>query len=465
MCPAGSSSELAARDAGGASVMRRACGALSLAMLVVAGVRDRRCRPWRQAPPHYPDFVFPAARGDRAAGRSRRTAARRGSTLQAGDLGSRGATASNELLKRAPELPRSWRRSATSRSRSGTPMTPSHGSNAALSKQPAMRAGAGRPRRRARGRSGATPMRSRVSKRRHAADPSLDLTRAHRRPALPSGAGRRRAGAQGGRDERHARRGAPGLSARDCRRRPTARSCYSRELAGVERQAGRSRRRRWQHLRRRVQLDPDGPRGAHAMLGDLLEEHGRFGRRRQGARGGAGDRADPPTRIASGDAARARATSRGCRRSIGPSKLADGHARRSWPPCSAFGSPALLRAGAQTAGVVVTDIGGHWAAPWIWQRARRRRDGAVSEPHFQPQAAVRRADLARDRARGRWRLPARSTRRARSGGNATTCRSRTSSRRIPRSCRRRAVGTRRLDGSTADGAFEPDTPCHRRRGQ
>jgi hypothetical protein len=56
--------------------------------------------------------------------------------------------------------------------------------------------------------------------------------------------------------------------------------------------------------------------------------------------------------------------------------------------------PGLLRAAPKRPASLVTDIGGHWAAPWISSVL----DAGVMEPFpnhtFQPQAQIRRADFA-----------------------------------------------------------------------
>ncbi len=164
-----------------------------------------------------------------------------------------------------------------------------------------------------------------------------------------------------------------------------------RELAAVERKAGRSdaragasqegRRARRRRMRERF-----------VQLGELLEERG-------DVRAAPWPRTSRPQAIEPGDEARSRVASRAV--PGGPCAAAGrvpGHrqrARRSraatWRRSSASGWAPCCRRRAGEEGGVVTDARGHWAAPWIMAVVR----AGIMEPYpnhaFQPRGVVQAA--------------------------------------------------------------------------
>jgi tetratricopeptide (TPR) repeat protein len=164
-----------------------------------------------------------------------------------------------------------------------------------------------------------------------------------------------------------------------------------RDLAAVERMAGLADRA-MEHLRRAIELDPGDAR-ARATLGELLEERG-----------------DHMAALAMYEAARAAdpssvpaATLARVRERVATLKLPEPY--RAIP-----GAPQVTRAdvaalvGVRLAAlvaraaerqVVITDVRGHWAQPWITAVVRAGIMDTLPNYEFDPGTVVRRGDLAR----------------------------------------------------------------------
>jgi tetratricopeptide (TPR) repeat protein len=163
-----------------------------------------------------------------------------------------------------------------------------------------------------------------------------------------------------------------------------------RELAAVERKR-KNDEAALVHLRRAVEIDP-ADAGAHLQIGDILESRQDF----DGAEA-AYRRAvdlDPTPELS----ARLAAVAERAREARLPAEF---HAIATSARLTRGDLAALLGVrleevvrAAPPREVVMTDVGGHWATPWITQVAR----AGLVEPYlnhtFQPRETITRADLA-----------------------------------------------------------------------
>jgi tetratricopeptide (TPR) repeat protein len=164
-----------------------------------------------------------------------------------------------------------------------------------------------------------------------------------------------------------------------------------RELAAVERQAGNADGA-LTHFRKAVELDP-GDAGSHAQIGELLEARGDVG----GALAAYGDAL----------AIEANATVEGKRDALVArgelAKLPESYRAIEGAPQVTRGDLAaligvrlgpLLQTLPMRDASVITDVGTHWAEPWIMTVARAGVIESYENHTFQPDSVVRRVDLA-----------------------------------------------------------------------
>ncbi len=165
-----------------------------------------------------------------------------------------------------------------------------------------------------------------------------------------------------------------------------------RELAAVERRQGH-RTRALEHLRRAVVLDP-GDRQAWLSIGDLLTE----------ARDDAGAVAAYEKAEALDPGGDAAARLEAARRRVALSRLPREYAEIAEAPSLTRGQFAaligvhlspLVEANQRRAGVVLTDMRGHWAAPWVLGVVRAGLMDAFPNHTFGPRLPVRRLEAAR----------------------------------------------------------------------
>jgi tetratricopeptide (TPR) repeat protein len=145
------------------------------------------------------------------------------------------------------------------------------------------------------------------------------------------------------------------------------------------------------HFRRAVELDP-GDGQSFVQIGELLEARGEFAGAEAAYR--RADEIDP----GAGIAARVAAAAERARDARLPAEF---RAIPAAPRLTRGGLAALIGVRldpvirrAPERQVVMTDVGGHWAAPWIGLVARAGVLEAFENHTFQPEAPVRRADLA-----------------------------------------------------------------------
>jgi tetratricopeptide (TPR) repeat protein len=421
--------------------------AIVLTLLVATGCGPK-VPPVAPGAPHYPDFVFPAPSAtappaDRAGQREA------WDTLQAGDVGS-AERQLNELLRRAPEdasILASLGYVALARRDSDHAIGRF---NDAISKQPVLAAALvgrglafaelGRP---------ADAVASLEAA--HAADTSLDLSAridALRFRAVEDTVARARAAASGGKLEAARQEYQAALQVS-----PDS-GPLLRELAGVERQLGERTSAR-QHLERAMKVD-QADRASRVQYADLLEEQGELaGAVKALEAAQAIERsADVESRLAS---LRERADLAGLPKEFRAIENSATVTRAQVAALLGVRLPGLLRAAPKRPAALVTDVGGHWAAPWI----NSVMDAGVMEPFanhtFQPQGTVRRADFAAIVSRTLALAGTLDPLRAKSWQRDHVSFPDLQPSHPAFDAASRAVGTRILT-VTADGAFEPTRP-------
>lgn len=164
-----------------------------------------------------------------------------------------------------------------------------------------------------------------------------------------------------------------------------------RELAEVERRAGQYERA-LEHARRAADLEPDEPR-THVLLGEIYEAQGDLTR---AADEFAAAAAIQPDQALSDRAAalRARAAFEAMPaeyRGIESSQTVN---RGQLAALLAVGLEELLASARSVNAVVLTDTRGHWASRYILAAARAGVMEVYPNHTFQPEALVRRVDLA-----------------------------------------------------------------------
>jgi tetratricopeptide (TPR) repeat protein len=168
-----------------------------------------------------------------------------------------------------------------------------------------------------------------------------------------------------------------------------------RELGAVERRLGRINSA-LTRLRRAADLDPSDVE-ALAAIAEMLGERGDFAGAEAAYRRAAA--IEPSGELA----ARIAATMEQARRARLPAELraAAGAAQITRGELAALVGERFeeLLAAAPARQVVITDVGGHWAAPWITRVARAGVIEAFENHTFQPAARVQRGDLAAAAAR------------------------------------------------------------------
>jgi len=423
--------------------MRRLAAA-ALALLVAAGCGPK-VPPVAPGAPHYPDFVFPApAASAPAADRAGQLEA--WSMLQAGNVGS-AERQLNELLKRTTDA---------------APILASLGYvalakrdadhavgrfNDAISKQPAMA-----PALVGRGLAFADLGRAADAllsfETAHAADPSLDLGAridALRFRAVEDGVAKARADASAAKLDAARQEYQAALQVS-----PDS-GVLLRELAGVERQLG-DRASARQHLQRATEVDQTD-RLSRIQYADVLEEQGDIaGAVKALEAAQAIERsADVESRLAT---LRERADLAGLPPEFRAIEASPTVTRAQLAALLGVRLPGLLRAAPKRPAALVTDIGGHWAAPWISSVL----DAGVMESFpnhtFQPQGQIRRADFAAVVSRTLTLASTLDPPRAKSWQRDHVSFPDLQASHPAFDAASRAVGTRVMT-VTADGAFEP----------
>lgn len=418
--------------------------AIAATLVVLAGCGPK-VPPVAPGAPHYPDFVSPspastAPASDRAGQREA------WDTLQAGNVGS-AERQLTELLKRSPGDP------VLLASLGYVALAKRDADRAvarfddAIAKQPALASALV-------GRGLAFADLGRAAdalasfEAAYAADPALDLGAridALRFRAVEDTVARARADASAGRfdaarqDYQSALRVSPDSGV------------LLRELAVVERQLG-DRASARQHLERAMQVDTTD-RAARIQYADLLEEQGDMaGAIKALEAAQAIDRsAETDARLAT---LRERADLTGLPPEFRAIEEAPTVTRAQVAALLGVRLPGLLRAAPKRPTALVTDIGGHWAAPWI----SSVMDAGVMEPFpnhtFQPEGQVRRADFAAIVSRALALASALDPPRAKNWQRDRASFSDLQPTHPAYDAASRAVGTRILT-ATPDGAFEP----------
>jgi tetratricopeptide (TPR) repeat protein len=420
---------------------------IALSLLVLAGCGPK-VPPVAPGAPHYPDFMFPASpvnatSADRAGEREA------WDTLQAGNVGS-AERQLNELLKRAPgdaSILASLGYVALAKRENDHAIARF---NDAISKDPAMAAALV-------GRGLAFADLGRAAEAltsfeaAHAADPSLDLSAridALRFRAVEDTVARARADASAGRLDvaRQEYQSALQVS-------PDS-GLLLRELAAVERQIG-DRASARQHLERAMQVDQTD-RASRVQYADLLEEQGDIAGAVKAL-----EQAQTIERSADVDSRLATLRERADLAALPPEfraiETSAAVTRAQLAALLGVRLPGLLRAAPRRPASLVTDISGHWAAPWISSVLDAGVMEAFANHTFQPQGQVRRADFAAIVSRMLALASTLDPPRAKNWQRDHVSFADLQPSHPAFDAASRAVGTRVLT-VTADGAFEPTRP-------
>jgi tetratricopeptide (TPR) repeat protein len=416
--------------------------------LVVVAACGPKIPPAAPGAPHYPDYVFPApAANSPSADRAGQREA--WDTLQAGNPGS-AERQLNELLKRAPGDPSilaSLGYVALAKRDADQAVARF---NDSIAKQPALASALV-------GRGLAFADLGRAAEAvasfeaAHAADPTLDLNAridALRFRAIEDSVARARADASAGKldlarqDYQAALQVSPDSA------------LLLRELAAVERQLGDKVSAR-QHLERAMQVD-QADRPTRIQYADLLEEQGDVAGAVRALQAAQAIERTPEveTRLAT---LRERADLAGLPPEFRAIEESPTVTRAQVAALLGVRLPGLLRAAPKRPAALVTDVAGHWAAPWI----AGVLDAGVMEPFpnhtFQPQGVVRRADFAAIVSRTLALASALDPPRAKNWQRDHVSFSDLQPSHPAFDAASRAVGTRILT-TTADGAFQPTRP-------
>ena len=164
-----------------------------------------------------------------------------------------------------------------------------------------------------------------------------------------------------------------------------------RELAEVERRAGQYAQA-LEHARRAAELEPDEPR-THVLIGEIYEAQGDLTRAADEFATAAAIQPDPALseRI---DALRARAAFEAMPEEYRGIESSQTVNRGQLAALLAVGLEDLLASERSVNAVVITDTRGHWASRYILAAARAGVMEVYPNHTFQPEAIVRRVDLA-----------------------------------------------------------------------
>lgn len=165
-----------------------------------------------------------------------------------------------------------------------------------------------------------------------------------------------------------------------------------RELAEVERRAG-SLDSAMEHARKSSELEPDEPR-SHVILGEIYEARGDFAKAAEEFGNAVALQPDETLslRIENLRARAAFAAMPAEYRGIGDAAVIT---RGQLAALLAVKLEPLLSGARTVSAVVITDTRSHWASPYILAAARTGVMDVYPNHTFQPEAPVRRADLAR----------------------------------------------------------------------
>jgi tetratricopeptide (TPR) repeat protein len=164
-----------------------------------------------------------------------------------------------------------------------------------------------------------------------------------------------------------------------------------RELAHVELQAGRAEDAE-SHVRQAVKLDAGDAEG-HAALGNVLEARGRFREAAASYRRAVSldDRPDWRTKVSE---LSEKADMAALPREFGNLQPTASITRAHVAAYVGVRLGTLIEAAPRRAVAVATDVGRHWASPWILPVTRAGIMNVYPNHTFQPASVVRRGDLA-----------------------------------------------------------------------
>ena len=190
-----------------------------------------------------------------------------------------------------------------------------------------------------------------------------------------------------------------------------------RELAEVERRAG-NMEAALQHALNAVKLEPDEPR-THVLLADVYEAQGDAAKAAEELMTALSLQPDEAL-SARLESLRSRAAFNAMPPEYKAIESAPAVTRGQLAALLAVKLEPILSGGRSVNAVVITDTRGHWASPYILAAARAGVMEVYPNHTFQPEAIVRRADLARSASRvleliakrrpqlaGAWRNPRR----------------------------------------------------------
>ena len=165
-----------------------------------------------------------------------------------------------------------------------------------------------------------------------------------------------------------------------------------RELAEVERRAGRLDAA-LEHASRSAALEPDEPR-THVLLADIYEAQGDIVKAAEELGNALALQPDEKLRVRA-EALRERAAFAAMPAEYRSIETATAITRGQLAALFAVQLEQLLSTAPNVNAIVITDTRGHWAAPYILTAARAGVMEVYPNHTFQPDALVRRADMAR----------------------------------------------------------------------